>query len=175
MFRDRYTVTVTGSLQSVYASARVMHCRYSLVVGPEWSLLAGLETAATQTCKSAVSDYGRVFSFGAPLQATFLKGSRGPLGWPSFVLECYAPGGGGRDLALGYGVARVPMESGRHHIHVPLFQPQAQRGQRYVGKIGGITPEYTNPRALGKCVSRSHTSTRSAGAYAELDVFVTIG
>lgn len=174
MFKNRFVVSIVGELRRVYTSHKWIHASYSLACGENWKLLSGIESAQSQTALTRPTEEGKVSTLSIPINASFVHDAKGPMGWPSILIELYGPDFLGRDMCFGYGAYRIPLEPGRHLLKVPIFQPRLPGATAVISKLTGTVPEYTNPLLLINTTSRAHTKTRSCGSYAEIQVFVAI-
>jgi B9 domain-containing protein 1 len=83
--------------------------KYSIVHGPDWSIVSGIEEGVSQLSKSNLeSNSAVVWNF--PVDVGFR--SNNAFGWPQIVLSVYGMDTFGRDVIRGYGCVHLPMQPG---------------------------------------------------------------
>ena len=138
-----------------------LYCKFSLVYGNEWEIVAGLQEGCSQVAKR--SDDGRhTFVWNFPIDVTFK--STGPYGWPKIVMQVYGVDMLGRDVVRGYGARHLPLAPGMKALEIPMFVPVTSNFiQQALGWLVGKQPEFIDPKFVAQGIGREVTRVQSQG------------
>lgn len=85
-----FFISTVGQLESVHfpvgTGSRSVHCRYEIVAGPDWELVAGHRSGITQ-CASVGNANFQTITFNMPLEFTFR--STNPFGCKSAIIGSF--------------------------------------------------------------------------------------
>eukprot|EP00729_Bicosta_minor_P017205 gene17205-28828_t len=159
--KSGFLVSFAGQIETAFFPFHEsLYCKFSLVYGPEWEIVAGLQEGCSQVAKR--SDDGRhSFVWNFPIDVTFK--STGPFGWP-IVLQVYGVDMLGRDVVRGYGARHLPISPGIHEQDVAMFVPVTSNFiQQALGWIVGKQPEFIDPKFVAQGNGREVTRVQSQG------------
>ncbi|KAL2917268.1 hypothetical protein HK105_203333 [Polyrhizophydium stewartii] len=156
-----------------------LYCKFGFHMGPDWTVLSGLEEGITQFAKSrqasTFTDSGQAIKpcvWNFPFSVSFK--STNPFGWPQLLVTVYGLDALGRDVVRGYGSVRVPMAPGSHTLYVSMFVPIATSPfNQFYSWMLGRPPEFIDPKFAAKSSGREITRVRSQGTVKVLLNIVT--
>ncbi|KAH0950664.1 hypothetical protein HN011_001044 [Eciton burchellii] len=160
---EEFFLSITGSIEHAeFYDADNVYCKYGFHLGPEWSVVAGIEEGLTQMCKCS-NDPRNLAVWNFPLDITF-KGTTAH-GWPQLVMSIYGLDFFGHDVIRGYGRCHLPLEAGHHEKRVSIYVPESSSTlQRVVEWLTGRRPELIDPAILASGAGRELTRMRVEGA-----------
>lgn len=164
-----FLLSIQGQLEScIFYEFEHVYCKFSLVMGSDWSLVSGLDEGITQIAKAAPPNQHIVWNF--PLEMALR--SSNVYGWPQIVLSVYGSDAFGHDVPRGYGRVHIPPIPGRHRLQIPLFVPESSSlSAKFTAWLTGKRPEFIHPKVIAQGEGRGVLSVRSQGhAFVELNV-----
>ena len=134
-------------------------CKWWIVAGQQWKLIAGHDKGQTQTDTPADSSDVCVWSHPIDVHYEF----SGIQGWPKMSFQVWEHDSLGRSYMGGYGFCNLPMSPGEHNIEVNLWRPVGTMTEDLTTSFIGGAPHLKNQEIVHTAQDRFRLKSESAG------------
>jgi len=134
-------------------------CRWWIVCGQQWRLVAGIDRGQTQT--DSPGDDSEVNVWSHPIDAHFEFS--GMQGWPKLSFQVWEHDSLGRSYLGGYGFCALPMSPGNYKLDIEVWCPIGNTVEELTSEFIGGSPHLRNQDIVHKPTDRSRLKSKSIG------------
>eukprot|EP00602_Paraphysomonas_sp_CaronLab_P010490 CAMPEP_0185026190 /NCGR_PEP_ID=MMETSP1103-20130426/10144_1 /TAXON_ID=36769 /ORGANISM="Paraphysomonas bandaiensis, Strain Caron Lab Isolate" /LENGTH=193 /DNA_ID=CAMNT_0027559685 /DNA_START=78 /DNA_END=659 /DNA_ORIENTATION=+ len=158
-----FFVSCTGQIEKAeLGDLDDLYCRYAFHFGPDWTIVAGIDTGVSQIAKNSGCGYDSSVVWNFPIDAKFK--STNPFGWPRVAVSVAGVDFLGRDVIRGYGSALIPVTPGSHIVDITVYTPQSSSLiTQWASWFSGNPPEFFDSKFVCQSDGREVTRVRTTG------------
>mmetsp|Transcript_6466 Transcript_6466/g.10580 ORF Transcript_6466/g.10580 Transcript_6466/m.10580 type:complete len:197 (+) Transcript_6466:116-706(+) len=158
-----FFVECVGQIEKAnFGDTDELYCRYAFHFGPDWTIMAGIDSGLSQIAKKKGMDHEASIIWNFPVDVKFK--STNPYGWPRIAISVFGIDFLGRDVVRGYGSALVPLSPGNHVIDLPVYVPlSSSLLSDWVSWFWGNPPEFFDSKFVCQSDGREVTRVKASG------------
>jgi len=135
-----------------------LFCKWSFVVGPDWTLLEGADEGQTQV--DSPQD-GKMAIWAHPIDVHY--STKAIQGWPKLKMQVWHQDRFGRNELYGYSLGQIPLSPGTFDLDCVAWRPKGSISEEITAFFLGGTPQLANDNLVVSPADRYRLRTITQG------------